>query len=72
MAQPDVELAVEELRRSKPYLFRRRAALAGAMPARSRGAGAQSTDEAAETAAASGDRRDLLNYLRLRRNGSHA
>lgn len=73
MEEPDVATAIEELRRGKPYLFRHRAApSAGAMPARARGHDSSTTMEAAQVAAASGDRRDLLRYLRLRRNGSHA
>ncbi|MEM9881677.1 MAG: hypothetical protein AAF800_02020 [Planctomycetota bacterium] len=66
MDEPDVEEAVRELRRQKPYLFRR--------PVRSAPT-AMSPDveephdasAAAERAAATGDRRDLLDYLRLRR-----
>lgn len=73
MDEPDVALAIEDLRRGKPYLFRQRAAAsAAAMSARARGGVSPSTIEAAQAAAASGDRRDLLQYLRLRRNGSHA
>ena len=34
MAEPDVASAIDELRRSKPYLFRRKTTQAGAMPAR--------------------------------------
>ncbi|MEM6457911.1 MAG: hypothetical protein AAF710_00805 [Planctomycetota bacterium] len=66
MDKPDVEEAVRELRRQKPYLFRR--------PGRSvPTAMSLNVDEphdasaAAERAAATGDRRDLLDYLRLRR-----
>jgi len=79
MAEPDVRTAIEELRRSKPYLFRQRSgafasagAPAGAMPARGRGGDSASTSDAAQVAAGTGDRRDLLTYLRLRRNGSRA
>ena len=73
MDEPDVALAIDDLRRGKPYLFRQRAAASAvAMSARARGNVSPSTIEAAQTAATSGDRRDLLHYLRLRRNGSHA
>jgi hypothetical protein len=34
MDEPDVKLAIEDLRRQKPYLFRRREAGPAAMPAR--------------------------------------
>ncbi|MEO0513647.1 MAG: hypothetical protein AAF108_12275 [Planctomycetota bacterium] len=66
MDEPDVASAVNELRRQKPYLFRRpRGTIDSAMaphvdpPAPER--------LAAERAAVTGDRRDLLDYLRLRR-----
>lgn len=68
MDEPDVKLAIDELRRLKPYLFRRRAdGGAASMPARQRGGGGHHADEAADRAASTGDRRDLLRYLRLRR-----
>jgi hypothetical protein len=72
MEQPDVAAAIDELRRRKPYLFRqRRRPEASAMPARSHtAAGASRANDAAEAAAATGDRRDLLRYLRLRRAAS--
>jgi hypothetical protein len=65
MDDGDVQSAVDELRRRKPYLFRRSAPPGGAMSARPRpGAPAQ---DAAEQAAVTGNRRDLLRYLRTRR-----
>jgi hypothetical protein len=68
MDEPDVQQAVAELRRRKPYLFRRSQATGGgAMAARPRHTG--QANDAAEQAAISGDRRDLLRYLRMRRNG---
>jgi hypothetical protein len=67
MEQPDIRLAVEDLRRQKPYLFRRRAGGATAMPAHGRGEDRGDASRAAERAVVSGDRRDLLRYLRLRR-----
>lgn len=65
MDEPDVKAAVEDLRRHKPYLFRRSHA------ARSSSAAVDGArldaDHAAAEARATGDRRDLLRYLRLRR-----
>ena len=79
MDEADVELAVDELRRGRPYLFRRRddpassvagaGGFGGAMAARPRGGDGEGLEDAAEAAAVSGDRRDLLRYLRLRRKG---
>lgn len=67
MDEPDVAEAVEDLRRHKPYLFRkRRGATASAMSARVSDEGDDAA-QAAEQAIASGDRKDLLRYLRLRR-----
>jgi hypothetical protein len=69
MSEPDVKLAIDDLKKHKPYLFRR-----GFSPSPSAAAmGARTTTptpvaEAAETAAATGNRRDLLRYLRLRRS----
>lgn len=68
MDDPDVKLAVDDLRRHKPYLFRRRhkedpSAMSPAIPTN----GHDPAEEAAEHAARTGDRRDLLRYLRLRR-----
>ena len=64
MDAPDLALAVDDLRRLKPFLFRRRDEQ-GAMSPRPRPT--DPADEAAAHAAASGHRRDLLRYLRLRR-----
>ena len=73
MDVPDVRLAVDDLRKQKPYLFRRAAASsqgaappARAMPAR------ESDDASAESLAheharSTGLRADLLRYLRLKR-----
>jgi hypothetical protein len=69
MDEPDAAAAVEELRRTKPFLFRARAGATSAMSARidaSRGAD-ETLDHAAAEAHATGDRNDLLRYLRLRR-----
>ncbi len=68
MDEPDVKLAIEDLRRTKPYLFRHHAAeSSGAMAARDRAAAGAGVQQAAERAVSTGDRRDLLDYLRLRR-----
>lgn len=68
MEEPDVALAIEDLKRHKPYLFR---------PAPSSDSTAvmgprletDAAAQAAEQAMTSGNRRDLLAYLRLRRRG---
>ncbi len=65
MDDPDVALAVTDLCRQKPHLFRRRSTAAQAM-------GVEPDDDdplhdAAMQASTTGDRRDLLRYLRLRR-----
>jgi len=66
MDEPDVIAAVSDLRRQKPYLFRHRPSLTHS--AMSPHIDAPSTQQAAaERAVATGDRRDLLDYLRLRR-----
>ena len=65
MDEPDVATAVDDLQRHKPYLFRQISRSATAMGlAEDEGYAAH---EAAEQAAATGHRRDLLRYLRLRR-----
>lgn len=69
MDDPDIELAVDDLRRHKPYLFRRRHDTSGSAMAPSiHDTGHDPAEQAAEQAAKSGDRRDLLRYLRLRRS----
>ena len=69
MDEADVKLAVDDLRRRKPYLFRRREReVASSLSPRPRPRGhAIGADDAAEQAAATGNRRDLLRYLRMRR-----
>lgn len=64
MDEPDVSAAVKELQRQKPYLFRH-SSTTSAMGPRVEAPDAQAA--AAERAAATGDRRDLLDYLRIRR-----
>lgn len=69
MDDPDVAVAVEELRQRKPYLFRRQTRGPSSMGPRLTGT-RSSLDDAADTAASTGDRRDLLRYLRLRRSAA--
>jgi len=68
MDEADVTEAVSELRRRKPYLFRHGGSRGGGggMSPRPRRGGAE-VDDAAEVAASTGNRRELLRYLRLRR-----
>jgi len=68
MDEPDVQSAVEELRQRRPYLFRESSQATGStMAARADDDAMPASEQAAEQAAMSGDRRDLLRYLRLRR-----
>lgn len=67
MDDPDVDMAVRDLRRHKPYLFHRRSTASPAMAPRTGTDPQGPADHAAERAADSGNRRDLLDYLRLRR-----
>ncbi len=67
----DAKAAAEQLRQDKPYLF---AAKPGAMPGPTAGVRSVHTDNsqarlkvASQQAAQSGNRRDLYEYLRLRR-----
>ena len=79
MDEPDVLLAVSELRERKPFLFRRARASGGpafgamgelgAGAALGRGGAAGGLEGAAEAALATGDRASLLAYLRMRRAG---
>jgi len=65
MDEGDVSEVVDDLRRHKPWLFRRDDGAAGSMSPR-----VPMTDaaaDAAEAAIQSGNRRDLLRYLRMRR-----
>ncbi|MEM1211882.1 MAG: hypothetical protein AAGI68_06225 [Planctomycetota bacterium] len=70
MDEPDIETAVTELRRDKPWLFRTQGTPQAfpfapeANPLHE----PDPADEAAAHAASTGNRRDLLTYLRLRRN----
>ncbi len=73
MDDADVESAVDDLRRDKPYLFRKsrtngHGAPAGhAMSAHVRDDASDDTDVALNEAATTGNRQALLRYLRLRR-----
>jgi len=71
MDEPDVSLAVDDLRRHKPFLFHHDA-LDGlsAMGPRHDHEGHDPAQSAAANAASTGDRRDLLRYLRLKRGRS--
>ena len=61
--------AVDEVRRRKPYLFRARESASPALSPRVDGAerALAPVEHAAQQARSTGDRRDLLAYLRLRR-----
>ena len=69
MDEPDVEEAVADLRRRKPFLFRRSPRSSGALSPKSEGDGCMEhrLDDAATEAGLTGRRQDLLRYLRLRR-----
>ncbi|MFN3167514.1 MAG: hypothetical protein ACE37H_10670 [Phycisphaeraceae bacterium] len=68
MDEPDVAEAVADLRRHKPYLFQAEHDAPGGLALAPRDAGEEDPLAlAAERAQHSGDRRDLLRYLRLRR-----
>lgn len=68
MDEPDVKMAIDDLKRHKPYLFTTRGTEGSFMAARLRGSSHHEVEQAAGCAAISGDRRDLLRYLRLRRH----
>jgi hypothetical protein len=70
MDDADVAAVVDDLRQRKPYLFKRNET-GRAMSARPRHA-KPGTGDAAEQAARTGDRTDLLHYLRMRRRGGNA
>ncbi len=68
MDEPDLKLAIDDLRRHKPYLFRQREPGPAAMPARStRPVPQRAADLAAQRAIQTGNRLDLMKYLRARR-----
>jgi len=70
MPEPDVDEAIDDLRRRKPWLFARRSRPAGAQSPHATDAASphvHTLTDAAERAGATGRRTDLLKYLRLRR-----
>jgi len=67
MDEPDVRAAVDDLRKHKPYLFADRAAGLSRRSMGPRVDPPDPADNAAEQAGQTGDRRDLMTYLRLRR-----
>ena len=75
MDEPDVEIAVRELRARKPFLFvcedpAHNGRGSGAMSAFERGTGGDDDlGDLAHSARSSGDRNELLRYLRARRRG---
>lgn len=70
MSERDVALAVGELRRRKPFLFRSRAAGARGSAAMSPAAPAPDpAEQSAQEASRTGDRGALMRYLRARRGG---
>lgn len=75
MDEPDVAIAVRELRARKPFLFvcddpAHRGRGSGAMSAFERGTRSEDDlGDLAQSARSSGDRNELLRYLRARRRG---
>lgn len=68
MDEPDLAEAVDDLRRHKPYLFHKSEEGLGGLALAPRLEGVDDPlAQAAERAQHSGDRRDLLRYLRLKR-----
>jgi hypothetical protein len=68
MEEKDVAMAVADLRRHKPYLFRQRPTTGtSAMSPKWDSTELHEAEAAAGEAMRSGDRRDLLRYLRMRR-----
>lgn len=67
MQEPDVQQAVAELKKRKPQLFGRRQERAAMFMAARRGQAGVARHHAADRALATGNLRDLLMYLRLRR-----
>lgn len=69
MDEPDLKLVIDDLRRHKPYLFRRKSQpTATTMSPRLANASVSAhAEQAAQQAVATGSRRDVLRYLRMRR-----
>ncbi len=74
MEEPDVLLAVNELKESKPFLFKRQrysgVSAMGVGSGGGREGSACAIEDAAEAAMVTGDRASLLAYLRMRRDGA--
>lgn len=70
MDEADVAEVVAELRDRKPYLFRSHQgrSTTGSMGSRPNNGATDTREEAAAVAADSGDRADLIRYLRMRRH----
>ena len=69
MDEPDVAIAVRDLQRRKPFLFRTRLTRASVMSAADVPREDSVLGEVAETARRTGDRHELLRYLRMKRGG---
>lgn len=72
MDDPDVAIAVRELRARKPFLFQCQTqgkSGMGTMSAHASGGGGDGLGSLATNARSSGDRNELLRYLRARRGG---
>ena len=69
MDEPDVAIAVRDLQRRKPFLFRTSPSRGSVMSAADAPREVGVLGEVAETARRTGDRRELLRYLRMKRGG---
>ena len=69
MDEPDVAAAVRDLQRRKPFLFRTSVGRPSVMSAADAPREDSVLGEVAETARRTGDRRELLRYLRMKRGG---
>ena len=67
MESEDVELAIEDLKNAKPFLFAQHKATASFMPLHQDINELDSADKAAAKAMQTGNKLDLLKYLRLKR-----
>lgn len=74
MEEPDPAIAVRDLRKRKPFLFRQQPKKSGALSPRVNGElpRERRLREVAAEAEITGHRQDLLRYLRLRRKKHHA
>ena len=71
MDEPDVAVAVRELKARKPFLFScaTKGMTGGAVMSSQMGSGSNGLGRMASSARSSGDRNELLRYLRARRGG---